>query len=50
VLWGVAGFPEEALTFDDLLQKARERLVDSVVVSNNEAVAVVETQQVYSKR
>jgi GGDEF domain-containing protein len=29
VLWGVAAFPEEALTFDDLLQKARERLVDS---------------------
>jgi hypothetical protein len=25
----VAAFPEEALTFDDLLQKARERLVDS---------------------
>jgi GGDEF domain-containing protein len=30
VLWGVAAFPEEALTFDDLLQKARERLIDSV--------------------
>jgi hypothetical protein len=28
VLWGVASFPEEALTFDDLLQKARERLKD----------------------
>ena len=27
VLWGVAAFPEEALTFDDLLQKAAERLV-----------------------
>ena len=26
VLWGVAAFPEEALTFDDLLQKATERL------------------------
>jgi hypothetical protein len=26
VLWGVAAFPEEALTFDDLLQKASERL------------------------
>lgn len=26
--WGVASFPEEALTFDDLLQKARERLVN----------------------
>jgi PleD family two-component response regulator len=46
VLWGVAAFPEEALTFDDLLQKARQRLMDSVVVANNEAVAVVETQKV----
>jgi len=27
VLWGVAAFPEEALTFDDLLQKASERLI-----------------------
>jgi hypothetical protein len=26
ILWGVAAFPEEALTFDDLLQKATERL------------------------
>lgn len=26
VLWGVAAFPEEALTFDDMLKKARERL------------------------
>ena len=26
VLWGVAAFPEEALTFDDLLIKARQRL------------------------
>jgi hypothetical protein len=29
VLWGVAAFPEEALTFDDLLQKATERLTHS---------------------
>lgn len=29
VLWGVAAFPEEALTFDDLLQKASERLIHS---------------------
>src|ERR1700752_385906 len=29
VLWGVAAFPEEALTFDDLLQKASERLLHS---------------------
>ena len=26
--WGVASFPEEALTFDDLLQKACERLMN----------------------
>jgi hypothetical protein len=26
ILWGVAAFPEEALTFDDLIKKARERL------------------------
>ena len=26
IQWGVAAFPEEALTFEDLLQKARERL------------------------
>lgn len=28
VLWGTAAFPEEALTFDDLLQKARGRLAE----------------------
>jgi hypothetical protein len=43
VLWGVAAFPEEALTFEDLLQKARERLVHVTSVSN-EAVAVVESR------
>jgi len=26
--WGIASFPEEALTFDDLLQKASDRLVN----------------------
>lgn len=26
VRWGIAAFPEEALTFEDLLRKARERL------------------------
>lgn len=41
VLWGVAAFPEEALTFDDLLQKARERLADSVPLVS-EPVAMVE--------
>jgi hypothetical protein len=27
LLWGVATFPEEALTFEDMLKKARERLM-----------------------
>lgn len=44
VLWGAAAFPEEALTFDDLLQKARERLIHSVPVPN-EPVVVAEPQQ-----
>jgi len=44
VLWGIAAFPEEALTFDDLLQQARERLVLSAPVSN-ETVTVVESHQ-----
>ncbi len=46
VLWGVAAFPEEALTFDDLLQKASERLMHSDSASNsasNEQVAVFES-------
>ncbi|MCI0551215.1 MAG: diguanylate cyclase [Anaerolineae bacterium] len=41
VLWGVAAFPEEALTFDDLLQKASDRLVHSDSMLN-EQVAVFE--------
>jgi hypothetical protein len=45
VLWGVAAFPEEALTFDDLLHKARERLVHSVP-SSNVSVSVVESHQI----
>jgi GGDEF domain-containing protein len=45
VLWGVAAFPEEALTFEDLLQKARERLNDSTSLTN-EVVSVVESHQV----
>ena len=44
VLWGVAAFPDEALTFDDLLQKARERLVDSTSPSN-EVIPVIESHQ-----
>ena len=45
VLWGVAAFPEEALTFEDLLQKAQERLNDSAS-SPSEVVSVVESHQV----
>jgi GGDEF domain-containing protein len=37
-LWGVAAFPEEALTFDDLLQKALERLITSAAATNERAV------------
>lgn len=44
VLWGVAAFPEEALTFDDLLEKARERLV-SFLPSSGASVSVVEQLQ-----
>lgn len=44
VLWGVAAFPEEALTFDDLLQKARERLV-SFVPNASASASVVEQLQ-----
>ncbi|HZM21079.1 MAG TPA: diguanylate cyclase [Anaerolineales bacterium] len=39
VLWGVAAFPEEALTFDDLLQKATERLIYSDAVHNEQVPA-----------
>jgi GGDEF domain-containing protein len=42
VLWGVAAFPEEALTFDDLLHKATERLVQSDSTPN-EQVAVLQS-------
>ena len=36
ILWGVAAFPEEALTFDDLLRKARQRLTQGDVVQSAE--------------
>jgi GGDEF domain-containing protein len=45
VLWGVAAFPEEALTFEDLLQKARQRLIDSTSLPG-EVISVVESHQV----
>lgn len=38
VLWGVAAFPEEALTFEDLLQTARERLSNSMTAVNHNVV------------
>jgi len=44
ILWGTASFPDEALTFDELLQKARERLVHSVPIPT-EPVTVTEPQQ-----
>jgi GGDEF domain-containing protein len=44
VLWGVSAFPDEALTFDDLIQKARERLILSIPLPN-EPVAVIESQK-----
>ncbi|MGB8984407.1 MAG: diguanylate cyclase [Anaerolineales bacterium] len=44
VLWGIAAFPEEALTFDDLLQKAHERLVQPASDST-EPVVVIESHQ-----
>jgi GGDEF domain-containing protein len=44
VLRGVAAFPEEALTFEDLLQKARERLSDSTS-QTSDVVSVVESHQ-----
>ena len=34
ILWGVAAFPEEALTFDDLMKKARERLTRGVYLEH----------------
>jgi hypothetical protein len=43
VHWGVAAFPEEALTFDDLLEKARSRLAISISIPN-ENVAVVDSR------
>ena len=33
VLWGTAAFPEEALTFDDLLTRARQRLAQGEYIA-----------------
>jgi GGDEF domain-containing protein len=43
ILWGAASFPDEALTFDDLLQKGRERL-SHFVSKEPEMVATVNAQ------
>ena len=42
--WGVATFPDDALTFDDLRQKAQEHLVRSAA-SSLDHMAVIELQQ-----
>jgi GGDEF domain-containing protein len=34
ILWGVAAFPEEALTFEDLMKKARERQAAGDVIED----------------
>ena len=44
VRWGVAAFPDEALTFDDLLQKAESRLVQAASPVM-EHVAIMETKE-----
>ncbi len=44
VQWGAAAFPEEALTFDDLVQKALERLGNSPL-RPPEVVSVIEPQR-----
>jgi GGDEF domain-containing protein len=42
--WGVATFPDDALTFDDLRQKAQEHLTGSAA-STLEHMAVIESQE-----
>jgi hypothetical protein len=43
ILWGCAAFPEEALTFDDLLAKARERLARSVSEIEEQEIKTVKS-------
>lgn len=43
MLWGASAFPDEALTFDDLLQKARERLVSYPLESSEKQPVSVQT-------
>ena len=45
ILWGVASFPDEALTFEDLLQRARERLLQPVSLVENQSTLVDEPQK-----
>jgi GGDEF domain-containing protein len=40
IVWGKASFPEDALSFDDLLNKARERLVKQESVSAEQLTAI----------
>jgi hypothetical protein len=35
ILWGVAAFPEEALTFEDMMKKAREHLASGDLIEAN---------------
>lgn len=43
ILWGAAAFPEEALTFDDLLLKARERLARSISAVEKQEIETVKS-------
>lgn len=44
VKFGVAAFPDEALTFDDLLHKARQRLKDSAEINKEVEIAADSSQ------
>jgi hypothetical protein len=37
ILWGIAAFPEEALTFEDMMKKARERLTNGDILMEDVA-------------
>jgi GGDEF domain-containing protein len=45
ISWGVATFPDDALTFDDLLLKARERLKDSASAPKEQIAALNSADQ-----
>jgi GGDEF domain-containing protein len=44
IRWGSAAFPDEALTFDDLLQTARKRLSQDEIKVEDEANLISQTQ------